>query len=135
MKFEFLEHTADIKFRAYGRSLEKLFSNSALAFRKSMVFKVRKKKKMKISVKGKDLESLLYNFLEELLFLIDTSGFLISKVQKIKINRNKFELSAKISGDKVSCYEFNREVKAITYQEMFIHELKNRWVCQVVLDV
>ena len=31
MKHKFLPHTADVKFRAYGKSLEEAFSNAALA--------------------------------------------------------------------------------------------------------
>jgi SHS2 domain-containing protein len=135
MKFEFLDHTADIKFRAYGKTLERAFSNSALAFRKTMVGKVRSKRKMNISIEGKDLESLMYNFLEELLFLIDTSGFIISKVGKIKIDAEKFKLDCEILGDRVSRYDFKTEIKAITYQEMFVREENGRWISQVVLDV
>ena len=31
-KFEFLEHTADIKFRAYGETINNLFESCVLAF-------------------------------------------------------------------------------------------------------
>ncbi|MBT4651749.1 archease [Candidatus Woesearchaeota archaeon] len=135
MKFEYLEHTADIKFRAYGKGLEKVFINSALAFRKSMVKKVRGRKKQHIIVEGKDLENLMYNFLEELLFLIDTSGFILSRVKKINIDLKKFKLEAELVGDRVSKYEFMTEVKAITYQELIVREEDGKWVVQVVLDV
>ena len=32
-KFEFLEHTADAKFRAYGTDMDAAFSNAALALK------------------------------------------------------------------------------------------------------
>ncbi len=32
MKYEFLEHTADIKFRAYGATMEEAFANVVGAF-------------------------------------------------------------------------------------------------------
>jgi len=64
MKFEFIEHTADVKFRAYGKSLNEAFGNSALAMFASMYSgKVKEVSKKKISVSGKDLESLLYALL------------------------------------------------------------------------
>jgi SHS2 domain-containing protein len=64
-KFIFLEHTADVKFRAFGKNIEEAFSNSALALKEIMTekTKIKDKIKKKISVKGKDNESLLYNFL------------------------------------------------------------------------
>ena len=46
-KFEFLEHTADIKFRAFGKTLEEVFENSALAV--SSIYS----KEKKISLKSK----------------------------------------------------------------------------------
>jgi SHS2 domain-containing protein len=133
-KFEFLEHTADIKFQAFGNTLEEVFENSALAMTNSMYDgKVKEKIIKKIKVKGKDNERLLYEFLEELLFLLDSEDFILSNVKKIKINKN--DLEAEIIGDKASDYEIHIIVKAITYNEMFVKKIKNNWVCQVILDV
>ena len=79
-KFKFLEHTADIKFQAYGKDIEEAFENSALAMFNSMYnSKIKDKEKFKIIVQGKDFESLLYNFLEELLFLLDSKNFSYQK--------------------------------------------------------
>jgi SHS2 domain-containing protein len=135
-KFKFLEHTADIKFQAFGKTLKEAFKNSALATFKAMYEgRVNPKKIKKIKVKGKDLESLLYNFLEELIVLMDSEGFFISGVKTIKINQDKFELEALISGDHAKNYKISLDVKAITYNEMFVKKIKDKWVCQVVLDV
>jgi len=133
-KFKFLEHTADIKFQAFGKSVEEVFENSSLAMLNAMYDgKIEKKKKIKIKVEGKDFESLLYNFLEEFLFLFDSEGFLSGEVKNLKIN--KFKLKAEVLGDKASNYNFTRDIKAVTYNEMFVKKEKGRWVSQVVLDV
>lgn len=136
-KFKFLEHTADIKFRAYGDTLEKVFENSALALKEVICdkIKIHEKKEKKIKIKGIDLESLLYNFLEEFLFLLDSKGFIISNIKKIKIDKLKFILEAVILGDDSSDYNISNSVKAVTYNEMFIKKEKNKYVAQVVLDV
>ena len=132
-KFKFLEHTADIKFQAFGKNLNKCFENSALAMINSQYKgKVKGKIKKKVKVKGKDLESLLYNFLEEILFLVDTEKFLASKV-KVKI-KNK-ELESELTGDNIKNYKLSWEIKAITYNEMFVKKIKNKFKAQVVLDV
>ena len=39
---------------------------------------------------GTDLTNLLYKFLEEFLYLLDAKQFLFSKIEKIKINKEKF---------------------------------------------
>jgi len=137
MKFKFFPHTADIKFQSFGKNLEDAFEGSALALAEIMYKgKVKQVFKKKIAVKGKDREALLYNFLEEFLFLFDTEGFLLSKIEKLKIDRNKeYELKAEISGDKARNYKIDLTVKAITYNEMFVKKEKGRYVCQVVVDV
>lgn len=134
MKFKFLEHTADVKFQAFGNIIEEVFANSALAMFNTMYEgKVKKKKKFKVKAEGKDYESLLYNFLEELLILFDSEGFLLSKIRNIEI-KNK-QLTAELVGDNAKNYEIHLDVKAITYNEMFVKKEKNKWISQVVLDV
>ncbi len=134
-KFKFIEHTADIKFQAFGNSVEEVFANSALAMFNAMSDeKVKEKKSFKINVKGKDFESLLYNFLEELLFLFDSENFFMAKVKNIKITKN-FKLKAEVVGDDAENYEIHIDIKAITYNEMFVRNEKGKWTAQVVLDV
>lgn len=140
MKFKFLEHTADVKFQAYGKTLNQAFENSSLAL--ASIFtkeKIKTKIKKKIIVKGKDKESLLYNFLEEFLFLVDSENFILAKINKIKISgdKNKFALECEIIGDNVKNYSVDLDVKAITYNQMFVKfdDRKKEFVCQVVVDV
>jgi SHS2 domain-containing protein len=133
-KYKFLEHTADIKFQAFGNSLEEVFENSALAMFSSMFSgKVEEKIEEKIEVKGNDNENILYNFLEELLFLFDRKGFFLSKIKNLKIKGNK--LTAELLGDKAKNYEISIDAKAVTYNEMFIKKIKDTFVAQVVIDV
>ncbi len=137
-KFKFLEHTADVKFQVFGKTLEEIFENSSLALINIIYSKkIKKKKNFKINVTGKDFESLLYNFLEEFLFLFDSENFLASKIKNIKIikNKNKIKLSADIFGDDAKNYEIEMSVKAITYNEMFIKKENKKWLAQVVLDI
>ncbi len=164
MTYKFLSHTADIKFQASGNSIEKAFEESALALTQSIAedIKVKPKIKKSIKVKGKDNESLLYNFLEEFLYLLDAKDFLLSEIEKIniksisqqsqnnhlinngkkiskpKVSQSKtkgFQLTATLTGDKASDYKFTNDVKAITYNDMFVKKQKNKFICQVVLDV
>ncbi|MEA3329730.1 MAG: archease [Nanoarchaeota archaeon] len=134
MKYKFLKHTADVKFRAYGNTLNKVFETSVLALSEVLAEKVGEKKKIKISAKGRDLESLLYDFLEQVLILLDSKGFLVARA-KVKIDKKNFKLIGEFFGDGVSNCDVNSDVKAITYNDMFVKKIKDAWVCQVVLDV
>ncbi len=137
MKYKFLEHTADIKFQAFGNSLEECFVNSFFALKEIMFedLKIKIAIKRKIKIKGKDYESLLYNFLEEFLYLLDAKGFICSDIKSISINKDDFSLSAEVAVDKAENYRFSNNVKAITYNNMFIKKENNKWISQVVLDV
>lgn len=133
-KFEFLEHTADIKFQAFGKTREEVFINCALALSNVLYDrKIREKKIYKLKAQGDDNESLLYNFLEELLFLFDTENFLLSKVKEIKIKDNR--ITAKLTGDNSEKYEIKTYIKSPTYNDMFIKKERGWWVAQVVMDV
>lgn len=133
MKFKFLEHTADIKFQAFGKTIGEAFENSALAMVSAMGCKnVAGNKKRKVSVSGNDYENLLYNFLEEILILLDSEGLILSSVN---VRVEGYDLEAEVICDDASKYNFSSGVKAVTYSEMFVKKVKGLWVCQVVLDV
>jgi len=135
-KFKFLPHTADIKFQAYGKNPEEVFENSALALKKILVEdkKIRKKIKKNIIAKGKDYESLLYNFLEEFLILFDSERFVLSEIKNINIQED-LKLKAEVVGDRAENYQVNEHIKAITYNEMFVKKENSKWISQVVVDV
>jgi len=138
MAYKYLEHTADLKVFVSEKNIEKAFESSALALKESICGNLKIKKSIKKSflVSGKDYEALLYNFLEEFLYLLDAKGFLFSKIESLKIeNKDKYVLRVEISGDKTSNYKFSNDVKAITYNDMFVRFVKNKCEIQFVLDV
>jgi len=139
MSYKFIDHTADVKFQAFGNSLEGAFTQAFYALRETIsgdiVVLTPIKKEIKIT--GTDLNNLLYKFLEESLFLLDSEDFLSAKIEDIKIDKEKLEVNAVISGDKAKNYSFTNDVKAITYNDMIIEfdEKSKSWLIQVVLDV
>ncbi len=134
-KFEFLKHTADVKFRAYGKNLEEQFANAALAMFSIITEteKVKPEFEKTITVNGPDEKALLYNWLEELLYLMDAEEFMLHDVKKVKIEKKeKLKLTAQVVGSKFKKeYEILSGIKAATYNEM---ELTPTYV-QVVVDV
>ncbi|MBT4351506.1 archease [archaeon] len=139
MKFRYLDHTADIKFQAYGDSLEEAFSNSALAMYNSIVDidNVKPVLKFKVNSKAKKLMTLLYEFMEELIILLDTEGFIATKINTLTINEDDqgYEIHATLSGDEAKNYETHGDIKAMTYSDMEIKEKDGKFMIQVVLDI
>jgi len=138
-EFEFLEHTADVKFRAYGKTLDVAFSNAAKATTQVMtdIKKIKPKIQREIFIRSKTKEALLYDFLEELIYLVDTEGFLLCKINSLTITKEKkdYILSAQIKGDNSKNYDVHTYIKAVTYNDMKIEEHKNKIILQVVHDI
>ena len=139
MGFKFLDHTADVKILVEERTLSKAFSTSALALKEVMAEQilVAPKIKKRIVVEGKDKESLLYKFLEQIIYLSDAKNYILSKAPIVKIEKKEdsFSLTADIIGDSADKYIFTNDVKAITYNDMIISEEKDKTTIQFVLDV
>lgn len=139
MGFKFLEHTADVKIQVEEKTLKKAFSTAALALKEVIAEQilVTPRIKKEIIVEGADKEALLYNFLEEFLYILDADRFILSKAPIVRIKKEKkgFSLKAEIIGDNSSKYLFTNDVKAITYNEMSIKEGKEKTTIVFVLDV
>jgi len=139
-KYEYLPHTADVKFRAYGKNLEETFSNAATAMMNIMVDtkKVKTATTKKIETEGDDLQSLLYNFLEQFLILMDSENLFLTTIKELKITttttkkNGSYKLTATIAGDDAGRYEtIGPQVKAITYNDMTVTDK----IAQAVVDI
>lgn len=138
-KFEFMPHTADIKFRLHGSTIDELFEHCALAV--SHVFsrgkKIKPIKKKEFAVSGEDYESLLYNFIDELIYLLDAESFILCRVDvKIFDSLNMKKINATVYGDDAKHYTDIDQIKSPTYAEMYVKQKKDKtWEAQVVVDV
>lgn len=133
VKFEMLDHAADIKFRIVGATINEIFENSieAVAYYIGGGEKIASKKGKVIEVSGNDIESLLYKFLDELLYLVDAERFIAVKGNVLLRGNN---LKAELYGDDTDNYQLEH-IKAATYAEMYIKKTGEGWEAQFVLDV
>ncbi|MGA2675384.1 MAG: archease [Methanobacterium sp.] len=138
MKYEFFDVTADVGYKAYGKTLEESFENAALALFEVMTntSKVKCIVESKISIESEDLFALLFDWLSELIFLHD-SEFLVFSRFKVKIVKSKenYRLNAVVCGEAfdLMIHESREDVKAATYHLMDIKE-ENGYMVQVILD-
>lgn len=135
-KFKFLEHPADIKLRVFGANLPELFINAALGM---MTFLYGEKtikaqklvtNKKSIEISGDNLEMLLVNWLNEILFLSDIHNCVYVEYKIIEFIENK--IVAKIGGYGAVAQD---EIKAVTYHELSIKQVDDGWQAEVVFDI
>ncbi len=139
LKFEFFDVTADAGFWAYGSTLEESFENAGLAMFEIMTDTdcVSPLIKKEFTIESEDKVSLLYDWLEELLFLHDVEFLLFSRF-KVVISplEEGYELKAEVWGDEINrkIHEQRDEVKAVTFHLMEVNE-EPEFKVQVILDL
>ncbi len=133
LPFNFLDHTADIKIQINGSTLNEIFENTvrAVAHYINSGSPITSKKGKVIEVQGTDTHSLLANFIDELLYLIDAEHFVPAKASVLLRGNN---LKAEVFGDDTKNYHLTH-IKAATFAEMEIVKKKSGWEAIVVLDV
>lgn len=139
MKWKYFDHTADAMFEAYGHTLEEAFSNTCLAMFNILtdITKVNQTASFAIKIQASTKQKLLFDFIDELLFILDTEFMLVSKVEKISITNSggNYFLTATVSGDKALNYDTHGDIKAPTYNEMNIKQDEKGYTLRVVVDI
>jgi len=136
MKYEYIDDlTSDVLFHAYGRNLKEVFENSALAMFEIIcdTKQVQPINVIEVKVSGKDSEDLLYNWLQELIALVDIEEAFFSKFDITKITNT--ELTAKIYGESMTKEKGYTVVKAVTYYKFNLEKIENKYKSTVSLDI
>ncbi|WP_370573103.1 archease [Methanomethylovorans sp.] len=139
-KYEYLDHTADAKFLAYGKTLEEAFGNAALAMFNVMINteSVSNTISQDIEITAEDLDGLLFDWLSEFLFLMDAENLIFGdfSVHSIKHEGGQFHLNATVYGEAIdlSRHVFDTEVKAATYNDMQVEQSADGWVLRATVD-
>jgi SHS2 domain-containing protein len=137
LPFRVLEHTADVGFEAFGSTREEVFSNAARALIDITVDlnSISLREETAIRVQGRDVTSLLVNWLSEILYQQDAENWLFCEFQIH--NLTDHSLSATGRGEK---FDRNRHhakllVKAITYHQLALEHTHQGWRAQVYVDI
>jgi SHS2 domain-containing protein len=109
-----------------GETIDEAFENAGISVVDTIIDikSVESREERTIELHADDLKSLLYSWLEEIIILTITDGF-VGKTFRVKINRNETcHLSAKVSGETINFekHHFKMEIKAPTYHLMEIKE-------------
>jgi SHS2 domain-containing protein len=126
MSYRYLEHATDALIEVKAPTLEEAFVVAARSVVETIldIGSVEEKKTRSIHVAGKDLNYLLYNWLEEMIILTITEGFATRSV-KIRIEKNsEYMIHADLSGEDIDVkkHHFKVEIKAPTFHLMEINQ-------------
>jgi len=122
MRYEVLEHTADVMIKAHGITIEECFQNAAFAMMDQIVDASSAEAKVEehITAEGSTLDDLLYNFLSEVLFIFDAKGLLLSEFD-VTISEGMLKCRAKGERFDAMKHSPRQEIKAVTYHMLQVN--------------
>lgn len=129
--------TADLLVEATGETLGDAFAQIALGMFNMMtpLSGITEREEFILKAEGSDLESLLFNLMDEFLFITDTE-FLVPKKVHITVDEEHLSAVAVCKGERFSntTHEVGIQVKAVTYHMMEIKETPDGWLVRMVFD-
>lgn len=137
MTYRFLPHTADIKVAIDAGSFEELLADATAVVRGLLAGEggVEVRQERRITTSGEDPSEVLLRYLQELLYLFETEGFLPSRVETDRFAET--ELIARVGGEVYdpARHEHQPEVKAVTRHGLRVEQHGDGWHAEVVFDV
>ncbi len=134
--YEIIDHTADIGIAARGSDLAALFSSAASGMLSLLtdVDSLQQVVTREVRLEAADTETLLVQWLNELLYIIDTEKLIL---HKFDISVDKGRLSAKCAGQKLDTisHRFRREIKAATYHDLKVVERDGEYSARIIFDI
>jgi len=142
VKYEYLDHTADVQLHAWGTNLQEAFENVAAAMFGYMtdIETVEMDVALEIEAEGDDIDGLLFHFLDEFLFSFSAEPFFIPrKIEILNFDLENFKIKARGYGEPfdISKHPQGTEVKAITYGSMKVYNdsEKGQHELFVIIDI
>lgn len=137
MSFEILEHPADIGFRAYAASLPQLFAECAHALISLILDSsdIEPRQQLTLGVEGQDYESLLVNWLNEVLYSTDSQRLALGRFDITVLDETHLECTAFGEQRDPRKHPAKLIVKAVTYHQLRITHTVENWTADVYVDV
>ena len=143
MPYEFVDEltVADIAFRAWGHDVEETFIAAADAVMNTMVEdleSIEPQDTRILNVEHEDLDLLLFNFLQELIYYKDAEQLLL-RIQQLHIDDGcqPCTLQATAVGERIDPerHRMRVDVKAVTLHHFGLAQTEAGWEATVILDI
>jgi SHS2 domain-containing protein len=137
-KYRITKHQSELAVKVVGDSQADLFTNSAYTLFDVMVTdldKVDCKEHIPLEVEGTDRDDLMVNWMRELLYLYQGSGYLLKEFQIREVKATV--VKAEVSGEKIDPdrHEIKQEIAAIAFHKSRMDKTGNQWTAQVIFEV
>ena len=131
--FDELDHTADWAFRARGGELPELFVHAAEAMFALEGQQATESEggKRTVEVEGFDCETLLVNWLNEILYLRETTGEAYTGFEIEELSERRLKGHLRIG----RATGHRGHIKAVTFHNLQLQQTDDGWEATIVVDV
>jgi len=134
-RYKLIEHTADMGLVAYGHDLADAFANAAYGLFAIIadLGRVKEKESRQIELQEEDVETLLFEWLNRLLYVFDVEMLLLKRFDMEHFDDSS--LKATCYGEKYdpARHRLKRGVKSATYHMLKVDRERNQ--VRVIFDV
>ena len=136
MSFELRDHTADVAVEATGEGLGAVFAAVADGMAAAMTDEDPETgERFAFEERAESREALLYDFLDRLIYERDVRGVLpVDHEAAVREAAGEWVVEGSARGVPLDAVHA-RDLKAVTYSEMDLSEMKGEWHAYVVFDV
>lgn len=135
--YEIFPHTADVGLRVRGKAMPDLFKSAAEGMNSLLTDpkKFRPIKEQVISLRSDTWESLLVEWLQEILYFFTVKRMAFSRFSITKIEAHS--LNAVCRGEKIDLarHPVYREIKAVTYHNLRIRKSASGYMTEIIFDI
>lgn len=137
MIFELLDHPADIGFRAHASNFQDLYVNAAYALISLILdpSHIEPKQEFVIRVEGIEFESLLVNWLNEVLYYTDSKHLALGTFEVLRLEKYWIKCRAMGEPRDQEKHPPRLVVKAVTYHQLKIAQTSDGWTADVYVDI
>ncbi len=135
--YETFDHTADIGLRIAAATLAELMAEAGRGFSSLIVANlahVQPVEERTIRVAGVEPDYLLFDWLNELVYLLDHEHLVLSQ---FNVTLDDTGLTAVCRGERLdrTRHQLEHEVKAVTYHDLKVEQVESGWLAEVILDI
>jgi len=136
-RYRILNRSSDLVVKVFGKTQEELFANSAFALFDLMadVEKVEVHDHLPLEVEGVDRDDLIANWMRELLYLYQVSGYLLKEFH-IRETRENYVLG-EVRGEKFDPdrHEIRQEIRSVISHQCRMEKTGDQWTAQATFEV